>query len=307
MGIVVLAARGELDAVPSPILILGGIASVQFGSAFAATLFDQAGPAGVVLLRLAMAAALLLSVARPRLAGRSPRQLLVAAGFGLVLALMNWSFYEAVDRLPLGPAVTVEFAGPLTVAILGSRRLLDLLWAALAGGGVALLAFAGSDGSGAHGAGSHGGGLDPWGLLLALLAGICWACYILLSQRVGSIFPGVQGLALALAVGAVLLIPAGIVEGGSALLRPGVLGGGLAVAVLSSVIPYSFELTALRRVRAATFGLLMSLEPAVAALAGILVLGQRLRPSTLAALVMVVAASAGTTLEGGRRTPPPRD
>lgn len=299
---VVLATRPELDAVPSPILILGGIASVQFGSAFAATLFDQAGPGGVVLLRLALAAVLLLAITRPRLTGRPPRQLLAAASFGLVLAAMNWSFYEAVDRLPLGPAVTVEFAGPLTVAIAGSRRLLDLLWAALAGGGVALLAFVGSGGSG-----SQSGGLDPWGLLLALVAGTCWACYILLSQRVGSIFPGLQGLAIALAVGAVALVPAGIVEGGSALLRPAVLGGGLAVAVLSSVIPYSFELTALRRVRAATFGLLMSLEPAVAALAGIVVLGQRLRPATLAALVMVVAASAGTTLEGGRRTPPPRD
>lgn len=295
-----LAARSELDAVPSPILILGGIASVQFGSAFAATLFDQAGPAGVVLLRLTLAAALLLPISRPRLAGRTPRQLLVAIGFGVALAAMNWSFYEALNRLPLGPAVTVEFAGPLTVAILGSRRVLDLLWAALAGGGVALLAFAGSDGSGSA-------GLNALGLLLAVVAGSCWACYILLSQRVGSIFPGLQGLAIALAVGAVLMVPAGVVEGGGALLRPAVLGGGLAVAVLSSVIPYSFELTALRRVRAATFGLLMSLEPGFAALAGILVLGQRLRLGTLAALVMVVAASAGTTLHGSRSMPPPRD
>lgn len=296
-----LAARSELDAVPSPILILGGIASVQFGSAFAATLFDQAGPAGVVLLRLTLAAALLLPISRPRLAGRTRRQLLVAIGFGVALAAMNWSFYEALNRLPLGPAVTVEFAGPLTVAILGSRRLLDLLWAALAGGGVALLAFAGSDGSGSS------AGLSALGLLLALVAGSCWACYILLSQRVGSIFPGLQGLAIALAVGAVLMVPAGVAEGGGALLRPAVLGGGLAVAVLSSVIPYSFELTALRRVRAATFGLLMSLEPGFAALAGILVLGQRLRLGTLAALVMVVAASAGTTLHGSRSMPPPRD
>lgn len=295
-----LAARSELDAVPSPILILGGIASVQFGSGFAATLFDQAGPAGVVLLRLTLAAALLLPISRPRLAGRTRRQLLVAIGFGVALAAMNWSFYEALNRLPLGPAVTVEFAGPLTVAILGSRRVLDLLWAALAGGGVALLAFAGSDGSGSA-------GLNALGLLLAVVAGSCWACYILLSQRVGSIFPGLQGLAIALAVGAVLMVPAGVVEGGGALLRPAVLGGGLAVAVLSSVIPYSFELTALRRVRAATFGLLMSLEPGFAALAGILVLGQRLRLGTLAALVMVVAASAGTTLHGSRSMPPPRD
>jgi inner membrane transporter RhtA len=295
-----MATRTELDALPAPVLILGGITSVQFGSAFAATLFDRAGPAGLVLLRLAFSAALLLAITRPRLAGRPRRQLLAAAVFGLTLAAMNWSFYEAVDRLPLGPAVTIEFAGPLTVAILGSRRWLDLLWAALAGGGVALLALAGSGGSG------HSG-LDPVGVLLALLAGTCWACYILLSQRVGSIFPGLQGLAVALAVGAVLLVPAGLAEGRGGLLEPGVLGGGLAVAVLSSVIPYSFELTALRRVRAATFGLLMSLEPAFAALAGILVLGQRLRLSTLAAVVMVVAASIGTTLRGNRGMPPPRD
>jgi inner membrane transporter RhtA len=220
--------------------------------------------------------------------------------FGLTLAAMNWSFYEAVDRLPLGPAVTIEFAGPLTVAILGSRRWLDLLWAMLAGGGVALLALAGSGDSGSS-------GLDPVGVLLALVAGTCWACYILLSQRVGSIFTGLQGLAVALAVGAVLMVPAGLVEGGGALLEPAVLGGGLAVAVLSSLIPYSFELTALRRVRAATFGLLMSLEPGVAALAGIVVLGQRLRLSTLVAVLMVVAASIGTTLRGNRQLPPPRD
>jgi inner membrane transporter RhtA len=295
-----MAARTELDALPAPVLILGGIASVQFGSAFAATMFDRAGPAGVVLLRLLLAALVLLPVTRPRLAGRPRPQLLVAAVFGLALAAMNWSFYEAIDRLPLGPAVTIEFAGPLTVAILGSRRWLDLLWAALAGGGVALLAVAGSGGAG------HSG-LDPVGVLLALVAGTCWACYILLSQRVGSIFPGLQGLAVALAVGAVLMVPAGLVQGRGALLEPGVLAGGLAVAMLSSVIPYSFELTALRRVRAATFGLLMSLEPAFAALAGVLVLGQRLRLSTLAAVVMVVAASIGTTLHGNRGMPPPRD
>jgi inner membrane transporter RhtA len=223
--------------------------------------------------------------------------------FGLTLAAMNWSFYEAVDRLPLGPAVTIEFAGPLTVAILGSRRWLDLLWAMLAGGGVGLLAIGGSAGSGDSGS----SGLDPVGVLLALAAGTCWACYILLSQRVGSIFTGLQGLAVALAVGAVLMVPAGLVEGGGALLEPAVLGGGLAVAVLSSLIPYSFELTALRRVRAATFGLLMSLEPGVAALAGIVVLGQRLRLSTLVAVLMVVAASIGTTLRGNRQLPPPRD
>jgi len=287
----VVAARAELDAVPPQVLMLTGIASVQFGSAFAATLFDRAGPAGVVLLRLAFAAVLLVPLARPKLAGCGRPELLAVGAFGLALAGMNWSFYEALHRLPLGPAVTVEFAGPLTLAIAGSRRLLDLVWAGLAGGGVALLAFGSSHGSGA---------LDPVGLLLALLAGGCWAAYILLSKRVGASFDGVQGLAVALTVGAVLILPAGLAQAGGALLQPAVLAGGLGVALLSSVIPYSCELTALRRMRAATFGLLMSLEPAVAALAGVLVLGQRLHPVTALALVMVVAASVGVTLAGRR-------
>ncbi|HEX2903334.1 MAG TPA: EamA family transporter [Jatrophihabitans sp.] len=291
-----MAARLNLDALPAPALILGGIASVQFGAAFADTLFAEAGPAGVVLLRLMLSAAALLALTRPRLAGRSRRELLTAAGFGAALAGMNWTFYEALHRLPLGPAVTVEFAGPLALAIAGSRRLIDLLWAALAGGGVALLAFGASSGSGK---------LDPVGLLLALLAGTFWAGYILLSQRVGSVFSGLQGLALALSVGAVLVLPAGLIQGGTALLRPHVLFGGLCVALLSSLIPYSLELTALRRIAASTFGLLMSLEPAFAALAGVLVLGQRLRPTTALALVMVVIASIGTTLRASRAEPPP--
>ncbi|WP_396327558.1 EamA family transporter [Jatrophihabitans lederbergiae] len=288
----VIPRAARTAAIPPQALILVGIASVQFGSAFANRLFDQAGPAGVVLLRLAFSAAILLALTRPRLRGRSRRDLVAALAFGLVLCLMNWSFYEALRLLPLGPAVTVEFTGPLLVAIAGSRRLLDVLWAALATGGVVLLSLGGSHGS-----------LNLRGLLFALLAGALWACYILLSQRVGSAFAGLDGLAIALGIGAVVLIPAGIIEGGSALLRPGVLAGGLAVAVLSSVVPYSLELIALRRLPAAAFGLLMSLEPAFAALAGVLVLGQRLHARTLVAIVMVVIASAGTTLEARAKRP----
>jgi inner membrane transporter RhtA len=286
-----MALRARIDAVPPQGLILIGIASVQFGSAFANKLFAEAGPAGVVLMRLAFSALVLLAITRPSLRGRSRRDLVAAAGFGLVLASMNWSFYEALKLLPLGPAVTVEFVGPLTVAILGSRKLLDLVWALLAAAGVALLAFDGS----AH-------SLNPRGLLLALLAGGFWGCYILLSQRVGSVFDGLQGLAIALSVGAVELIPAGLIEGGSALLKPQVLAGGLAVALLSSLIPYSLELTALRRIRAATFGLLMSLEPAFAALAGIIVLGQRLGLRTATAVLLVIIASIGTTVQTPDKT-----
>jgi inner membrane transporter RhtA len=271
------------------VLILVGIASVQFGAAFANKLFDQAGPAGVVLMRLVFGAVVLMALTRPRLAGRSRRDLLAVVSFGLVLACMNWSFYESLHRLPLGPAVTVEFIGPLAVAIAGFRTLLDIVWVAPAGGGVALLALGGSHGS-----------LSVAGLLLAALAGALWGAYILLSQRVGSSFAGLDGLALALSVGSLVMIPAGVVQGGSALLRPEVAAGGFGVAVLSSLIPYSLELISLRRLSASAFGLLMSMEPAVAALAGVLVLGQRLHLRTAAAIMMVVVASAGTTIEAGR-------
>jgi inner membrane transporter RhtA len=269
------------------LLLLGSIASVQFGSAFADKLFAQAGPGGVVLLRLALSGAMLLAISRPRLRGRTRADLRAAIAFGLVLGGMNWSFYEALDRLPLGVAVTIEFLGPLTVAVAGSRRLLDAVWVVLAAGGVGLLALRGDN---------HD--IDPVGIALALLAGACWAGYILLSKRVGASFAALDGLAIALAVGTLLVLPVGIAQGGTALLHPGVLAGGLAVALLSSLIPYSLEIVALRRLKASTFGLLMSLEPAFAALAGVIVLSQHLTGILLIALVMVVTASVGTTVTG---------
>jgi inner membrane transporter RhtA len=270
---------------PPQLLLLGSIASVQFGSAFAAKLFGQAGPGGVVLLRLGLSAALLLAISRPTLRGRTRADLVAALAFGLVLGSMNWSFYEALDRLPLGVAVTIEFLGPLAVAVAGSRRALDLVWVALAGGGVALLALRGSH---------HG--ITALGVALALVAGACWAGYILLSKRVGATFASLDGLAIALGVGTLLVIPAGVIEGGAALGRPGVLAGGLAVALLSSLIPYSLEIVALRRLASAAFGLLMSLEPAFAALAGVIVLGQALSGVLLVAVGMVIVASVGTTV-----------
>jgi inner membrane transporter RhtA len=283
----VYGPAGRIDRVrrvPPEVLVLGGIGSVQFGAAFADKLFAQAGPGGVVLLRLALSALLLWALARPSLRRRSRSDWAAVVAFGLVLAGMNWSFYEALDRLPLGPAVTIEFLGPLAVAIAGSRRAFDVVWIVLAGGGVALLALRG-DTSGITGA----------GVGLVLIAATCWACYILLSKRVGAAFPAVDGLAMALGVATLLVLPVGIGEGGSALGRPTVLGGGLAVAMLSSLIPYSLELIALRRLSAAVFGILMSLEPAVAALAGVLVLGQHLTGVGAIAIAMVVAASIGTT------------
>lgn len=279
--------------VPPELLVLGGIGSVQFGAAFANTLFDEAGPGGVVLLRLLLSAAILLPIARPSLRRRSRADIAAALAFGLVLAAMNWSFYEALNRLPLGVAVTIEFTGPLVVAVAGSRRLIDGVWVLLAAGGVVLLALRG---------GHHG--VHALGVLLALVAAACWALYILLSQRVGAVFARLEGLAVALAVGTVLVIPAGVVEGGSALFHAHVLWGGLLVALLSSLIPYSLELIALRRLTAYRFGLLMSLEPAVAALAGVLVLGQALTTVLAVALVMVVVASVGNTIMA-RRLPAP--
>jgi len=272
---------------PPQLLLFGSIASVQFGSAFADKLFAQAGPGGVVLLRLALSALFLLAISRPSLRSRTRADLGAVIAFGLVLGAMNWSFYEALDRLPLGVAVTIEFVGPLAVAVGGSRRALDLIWVVLAGGGVALLALRGDH---------HG--VSALGVLLALVAGTCWAAYILLSKRVGASFAALDGLAIALGIGTLLVIPAGVVEGGAALGHPGVLAGGLVVALLSSLIPYSLEIVALRRLSASTFGLLMSLEPAVAALAGVIVLSQHLTGVLLVALVMVVTASVGTTIVG---------
>jgi inner membrane transporter RhtA len=278
------------------LLLLGSIGSVQFGAAIASRLFPTAGPGGTVLLRLGLSALALTAAVRPSLRGRTRADLAAVTAYGLVLGTMNWSFYEALARLPLGVAVTIEFVGPLGLAVLGSRRRLDLLWALLAAGGVGLLVLRDD---------RHG--VTAYGVLLVLVAAACWAGYILLSQRVGRTFGSLDGLAIALCVGTVVVLPAGLVQGGSTLLRPGVLGTGAAVALLSSLLPYSLELVALRRLRAATFGLLMSLEPAVAALAGVLVLGQPVTGVLAVAVAMVVVASAGTTLtQSGPQTGPER-
>jgi inner membrane transporter RhtA len=211
------------------------------------------------------------------------------------LAAMNFSFYEAIDHIPLGPAVTFEFVGPLGVAVFGSRRPLDLLWVALAAGGILLLAAPG------------GSSLNATGVILALVAGMFWAAYILLSARIGRVFPGGTGLALAMVVASVLVLPFGIGEGGSDLLRPEILAAGLAIAVLSSLIPYSLELEALRRLPPHIFGVLMSLEPAVAAVAGLLLLGEVLQANEWAGIALVIMASAGATRFATSRATVPRD
>jgi inner membrane transporter RhtA len=219
---------------------------------------------------------------RPRLAGHDRGELGLAALFGLVLGAMNLAFYASLERIPLGIAVTFEFVGPLGVAVFGSRRPLDLLWVGLAAAGILLLADLGGD-----------GGLDRTGVALALLAGALWAAYILLSARVGRAFPGGAGLALAMLVATVPLAPVGIAAAGGDLLVPWILLVGAAVGLVSSAIPYTLELEALRRLPVGVFGVLMSLEPAMAALAGFVVLDEGLAAREVAAILLVVAASAG--------------
>jgi inner membrane transporter RhtA len=264
-------------------LVVAAVSSLQFGAGYAVTLFDDLGPAGAAFLRLAVAAVVLLAIWRPSLAGHTRADVLTAVAFGIALGVMNWAIYSAIDRIPLGIAVTIEFAGPMAVAVFGSRRALDLLWVALAAAGILLLADPG------------GGSLDTAGVLFALLAATMWAAYILLSVRTGRRFPGGSGLALAMTVGAVVIAPLGIADAGSNLLRPDLLAAGAAVALASSVIPYSLELEALRLLPARVFGVLMSLEPAVAAIAGLVVLGQDLEVREWLAIVLVVVASAGAT------------
>jgi len=268
---------------PAPVLVLAAVASVQSGAAIATRLFPEVGPLGTVLLRLVLSALILLCFARPTLRGRARADLAWGMAYGVALGGMNATFYEALSRIPLGVAVTFEFVGPLAVAVLGSRRLLDLVWVALAGAGVALLTTGGS------------GGLDGVGVVMALVAGGFWAAYILLAQRVGRVFPGASGLTFALVVASVVIAPFGIAAAGSKLWHAGVFARGAAVAVLSSAVPYSLELFALRRMRAPVFGVLMSLEPAMAALSGLLFLGQHLRPREWAAVVCVMVASIGAT------------
>jgi inner membrane transporter RhtA len=272
-------------------LVMGAVASVQIGAAIATTLFDELGPAGTVLLRTGFAAVVLVLLWRPTLRGRSAPALRDAVLFGLALAGMNLSFYAALDRIPLGIAVTLEFTGPFLVAVAASRRASDLLWVALAAGGIVLLA------PGIHGS------LDVTGTLLALLAGAFWAAYIVLAARIGRAFSGGQGLSIAMVVATVVLLPGGIVAGGSDLGDPGLLAAGFVVAMLSSAIPYSLELEALRRLPKGTFGVLMSMEPAVAALVGLVALGQDLSANEIVAIGLVVAASAGALSAAGTPTP----
>src|SRR5947209_6258868 len=275
--------RGWLARAPSGGLVIGAIASVQVGGALAVHLFAWVGPTGAVLLRLAFGAVVLLVVFPPRTWRWSRRQLSLAVTFGLVLAGMNLSFYSAIHRIPLGIAVSLEFVGPLGVAVAGSRRPVDLVWVALAAAGILALTAPGS------------GAIDGLGVALALFAGGLWGAYILISARVGRAFERGAGLTLAVCVAALVTLPIGIVTAGSHLLQPRSLALGALIGILSSAIPYSFELDALRRIAAPVFGVLMSLEPAMAALAGLVILDQALGARTLLGIALVITASVGAS------------
>ncbi len=288
------AGRGERAAGLVGVgLVAGDICSQQFGAAVAASLFPRVGALGVVSLRLAVSALVLLLVCRPAVRGYGRADWAVVAGFGTALAGMNTLIYQAIDRIPLGTAVTLEVLGPLTLSVVTARGPGRWLWAVLALAGVALLGRGGF------------GKLNAAGAGCALGAGALWAAYILLSARAGSRFPRVDELALAMACGALLSLPLGVAGAGGALLDPAALALGGAVALLSSVLPYTLELLSLRRLAPAAFSVLMSLSPAVAALARYLVLHQDLTPPKVAAVALVVATSAGAvrtaTAPGARR------
>jgi inner membrane transporter RhtA len=275
-------------------LVVFGIGSVQLGAAIAKNVFDDADPMTLVWLRLATSAVVLTIAVRPNLRGRTPEDWRVAVGFGVVLGTMNWAIYESFARVPLGIAVTIEFLGPLGLAVAGSRRARDLVWVSLAAIGVALL-------------GLERGDLNAAGVAFALLAAVSWTAYILLSASTGRRWPGLDGLTVASVVATVLMAPLLAAFSGRGIDDPTVVLLGALVGLLSSVIPYSCELTALRTIRPSVFGILMSLEPAAAALAGIVVVHEFLSALQWLAVVCVIAASVGATRTETRLATPAPD
>jgi inner membrane transporter RhtA len=273
-----VTTRANRDVLGPVGLVLVGILSVQVGAAIAKGLFGEISPTAMVWLRLATSALVLAAVVRPRLRGRTRHDWLVVLGFGASLATMNWAIYQSFSRIPLGIAVTIEFIGPLALAVLGSRRARDLVQRT---------------------------GLDPVGVLYALLAGAAWAAYILLSASTGRRWEGFDGLAVASIVAAFAMTTPALLSAGTSLWDGRILLIGALVGLLSSVIPYSCELVALRSLRPAVFGILMSLEPAAAALAAIVVLQEHLSPVQWLAIACVVAASIGATRSGSAPGEPP--
>ena len=287
----------EPPAAPRPrvsgvALVLVGLLTQDIGASIAVLVFPTVGPAGMVTLRLVFSALILLAIARPSLHGISRRGWALVTIFGLSLGTMNLLFYQAIPRLDLGTTVTIEVLGPLILSVIVARRASAWLWAALALAGVALLGY-----------GSFGD-LDPVGVAFALAAGATWAGYILAARRTGQVFQGLDGLAIAMAIGAVLSLPFGIAQAGVQLVQPPILALGLAVAILSSTIPYALELVALRRISASAFSVLMSCSPAIATAAGFLVLGQTVGWIQAVGIVLVIIASIGAVRSAQRLLPP---
>ncbi|MFW0786319.1 DMT family transporter [Gordonia sp. CPCC 206044] len=297
-----LPVRSATATGPAVMMILGSCVSLQFGAALAVHLFPTMGAWGVTSLRLGFAALIMVVAVRPRVLRWTWRQWRAVLVFAVALAGMNGSFYCAIERLPLGAAVAIEFLGPLLLAAVGSRRVIDLGWVALALGGIGLL--------GIESVAQAESSLDPLGVVFALIAGSFWILYILASARVGQSVPGAGGLAMALVISALLVMPMGVPGVLRGLDDPLMLGLALGTAVLSSVIPYTLELAALRRLPRNVFGILLSLEPMVAALAGWILLHQSTGPLRLAAIALVIMASIGTIMtasDNREPTPEPVD
>ncbi|MEA2564128.1 MAG: inner rane transporter RhtA [Acidobacteriota bacterium] len=276
--------RSKAPAIPPIPAVLLGVLSVQGGAAIAKGLFPVLGATGTVGLRVILSALMLLAAFRPRLARFTAAQWRAVIPYGVVLGVMNLVFYLAIARIPLGLGVTLEFIGPLGVAVAGSRRALDVVWVVLAAAGIALIAP------------WSGGGVDPLGVALALAAGACWAAYILLGGHVSRVVPGGAAVAVGMAIAAVTVLPVAVASGDLGRLTPRLLAAGMGVALLSSAVPYTLEMIALKALPARTFGILMSLEPAVAALTGLIFLAEILTGTQWLAVVLVIAASAGAAL-----------
>ena len=274
------------------LLVVGSCLSLPFGAAVATTLFPALGSWGVTALRVTIAAIVVTVIARPRLRRWNRAQWSASVLFGVSLAAMNGCFYASIERIPIGPAVAIEFLGPLVLAAVLTRRLADAVWVGVALVGLALLGVDGRVGAAA---------LDPVGVLFALVAAAFWVLYIRMSTRVGALTSGTEGLAVALVVAAVLLLPVGVPAAVAAVADPQLLALAALTALLASVIPYILELAALRRLPQRIFGILLSLEPVFATLAGLLVLGQHASPLRLAAVALVVIASIGVTAGARRR------
>jgi len=270
-------------------LLLVSMGSYQFGAALAKQLFPAIGAQGATACRLGLGAAILLIVRRPWRSWQRGRDLRALWGYGLSIGVMNLVFYMSLRTIPLGIAVALEFTGPLTLALLGSRRLRDFIWIALVVIGLLLLLPLRGQ--------SHV--LDPVGVLYALAAGVGWACYIVLGQRAGSAHGG-DAVTWGTSIAALLAIPVGVAHAGTALLDPALLPFALGVAVLSSALPYSLEMVALTRLPTRSFGTLLSLEPAIAALAGVGLLGERLSMMQWLAIAAIIVAAAGTALSVGK-------